>query len=348
MIKDSHGAFYVGDRRMAVAESPPVRPGPTDVRIDVAYTGICGTDLHILHGAMDSRVSRPAVLGHEMSGRVAEIGDAVSGWTVGDRVTVMPLAWCDDCPACHAGHNHVCHRLNFIGIDSPGSMQASWTVPADLLVRLPDDLSLRHGALVEPTAVAVHDVRRSGVRPGEHVVVIGAGPVGLLIACVARDAGAEVVVVEIEAHRRSVAEGLGLHTVDPTTVDIGAHVGRWTGGAGAAVAFEVSGSAAGVTTAVDVLAVRGRLVMVAIHPTPREVDLHRIFWRELEIRGVRVYERADFEEAVRLLAVGAVPAARLISTVVPLDDVTAAFDALESGTTVKVLVDCGAAGDESV
>jgi (R,R)-butanediol dehydrogenase / meso-butanediol dehydrogenase / diacetyl reductase len=345
---DGRGAFYIGDRNFVVRRSAPVPPGAGEVRIDVAYTGICGTDLHILHGAMDSRVARPAVLGHEMSGRVAELGDGVAGWTIGDRVTVMPLAWCGGCPACHAGHTHICHRLNFIGIDSPGAMQSSWTVPAARLVRLPVELSLRDGALVEPTAVAVHDVRRSRLCAGEHAVVVGAGPVGLLIACVARHTGADVLVVEIEEHRRVVAEELGFRTVDPTTTEVPAFVEDWTGGAGADVAFEVSGAAAGVHTAVYALGVRGRLVAVAIHPSPREVDLHRVFWRELEIIGVRVYQRTDFEEAVRLLADRAVPAAQLISVVVPLDEVMAAFATLESGTAIKVLVDCGAVDDGPV
>src|SRR5687767_5814934 len=106
MSEDYRGAFYVGDRSLVVTASPPVPPGPDAVRLDVAYTGICGTDLHILHGAMDARVTRPALLGHEMSGRVAELGEAVTGWAVGDRVTVMPLEWCGTCPACHAGHAH--------------------------------------------------------------------------------------------------------------------------------------------------------------------------------------------------------------------------------------------------
>ena len=345
MNENGRGAFYVGDGSFVVTESPPVPPGATDVRIDVAYTGICGTDLHIFHGAMDARVSRPAVLGHEMSGRVAQVGDAVSGWSTGDRVTVLPLAWCGSCPACRAGHTHVCHRLNFVGIDSPGAMQTSWTVPAHLLVRLPDGLSLRDGSLVEPTAVAVHDVRRSRLRAGEHAVVVGAGPVGLLIACVARDSGAEVLVVETEPYRRAIADELGLRAIDPAAFDVAAQVEDWTAGAGAEVAFEVSGTVAGVRTAVDVLAVRGRLMVVGIHPTPPEVDLHRVFWRELEILGVRVYQRTDFEEAVRLLATGAVPASQLISAVVPLAEVMAAFATLESGTTVKLLIDCGSAGE---
>ncbi|MER5456150.1 alcohol dehydrogenase catalytic domain-containing protein [Micromonospora sp. NPDC002389] len=337
----NRSAQYVGEQTFAVAETPVVPPGPGQVRLDVAYTGICGTDLHIAHGAMDQRVRVPAVIGHEMSGRVAEVGAGVEEYRVGDPVTVMPLDWCGECPACRAGHTHVCHRLDFVGIDSPGAMQRSWTVPARLLVPLPADLSLVHAALVEPTAVAVHDVRRSRLVAGEHAVVVGAGPVGLLIATVARAVGAAVTVLELDPRRRELATDLGLTAVDPATVDVARHVQEATAGAGADVVFEVSGSAAGVRTATDLLAVRGRLVVVAIHPTPREVDLHRIFWRELEVIGVRVYDRADYAEAVRLVHTGQVPADRLVSRIVPLADVARAFEALAAGGDVKVLVDCG-------
>jgi len=338
-------ALYHGNHTITVADRPSQPPGPGQVRIAVAYTGICGTDLHILHGAMDHRVHVPDVIGHEMSGRIAELGEGVTGWDVGDPVTVMPLAWCGRCPACQAGHSHVCHRLNFVGIDSTGAMQASWTVDAALLVRLPNGLNLAHAALVEPTAVAVHDVGRAAVTAGEQVVVVGGGPVGLLVALVARAAGAEVVVLELDPERRRVADQIGLATLDPATEDVPAHIEAWTGGAGAAVAFEVSGSAAGVGIATEVLAVRGRLVMVAIHPAPREVNLFRVFWRELNILGARVYQRADFERAVELIASGAIPAAAFISRVYPIARAAEAFTALENGGVVKVLVDCGGGGD---
>ncbi|MER7271524.1 alcohol dehydrogenase catalytic domain-containing protein [Micromonospora carbonacea] len=339
----NRSAQYVGDNTFVVADTDPVPPGPGEVRLDVAYTGICGTDLHVAHGAMDRRVRVPAVIGHEMSGRVAEVGAGVEGYRVGEPVTVMPLDWCGECPACRAGHRHVCHRLNFVGIDSPGSMQRSWTVPARLLVPLPEGLPLAHAALVEPTAVAVHDVRRSRLVAGEHAVVVGAGPVGLLIGTVARAVGAEVTVLELDPHRRALAAELGLRALDPAAVDVARHVHEATGGAGAAVVFEVSGSAAGVRTATDLLAVRGRLVVVAIHPTPPAVDLHRVFWRELELIGVRVYERDDYTEAVRLVHDGQVPAERLITRIVPLTEVAEAFRALAAGGEVKVLVDCGGA-----
>jgi (R,R)-butanediol dehydrogenase / meso-butanediol dehydrogenase / diacetyl reductase len=277
---------------------------------------------------------------------VVVLGAEVDGWQVGQPVTVMPLAWCGSCPACRAGHEHVCHNLDFLGIDSAGALQGRWNVPASTLVALPSTLPLRRAALIEPVAVAVHDVRRSQLRAGEQVVVVGGGPVGLLIATVAGSDGARVLLVEPNGYRREVAAGLGLRAVDPAVTDVAATVREWTDGAGAAVAFEVSGAQAGVDTAVEVLAVRGRLVMVAIHPTPRQVNLHRFFWRELTLVGARLYRREDFERAVELVASDQVPVERLISQVVPLDDVAEAFAALETGGAMKVLIDLGSAAGE--
>ncbi|REF36258.1 zinc-dependent alcohol dehydrogenase [Thermasporomyces composti] len=338
-------AVYIGNRALRVEDRDPVPPGPGEVQIAVAYAGICGTDLHIRHGAMDDRALPPAVLGHEAVGRIAALGAGVSGWRVGDPVTVMPLRWCGDCAACRAGHNHVCQRLRVLGVDLPGAMQARWTVPADVVLRLPEEVPLADAALVEPTAVAVHDVRRAEVRAGEHVVVVGAGPIGLLIAVVAAAEGAEIVVVEPDPYRRGVAERLGLAAVDPTSTDVPAYVAERTAGAGAAVAFEVSGSPAGMRIATDVLGVRGRLVVVAIHPDPVPVDLNQVFLRELTVLGARVYARADVERAIELVHRGVVPARELVSRIVPLSAVAEAFDALESADgVVKVLLDCQAAG----
>jgi len=332
---------YTAARSLETASVEACPPGPGEVELAPAFVGICGTDLHIFHGDMDARVTTPAVLGHEMSGRVLRTGPGVEGWQPGDAVTVMPLRWDDTCPACHAGHQHICRHLDFIGIDSPGAMQQRWTVPATTLIRLPHTLPLHHAALVEPTAVAVHDVGRAAVRPGEKTVVVGGGPVGVLIALVARAAGADVRVVELSAHRRRLAQELALATWNPADDDIQTLTDEWTGQAGADIAFEVSGAAAGMDTAVDVLGARGRLCLVAIHPQPREINLHRFFWRELTLLGARLYHRADFEKAVTLVADGTIPADRLISKIVPLTQAPAAFQALENGGDVmKILVDC--------
>ena len=333
--------LFTGARSLVLGDTTAVEPGPGEVEIAPAYTGICGTDLHIFHGDMDHRVHAPMSIGHETSARVTRPGPGVEGWHVGQPVTVMPLLWDDTCPACQVGHQHLCHALDFIGIDSPGAMQSRMVVPAQTLVELPDELPLDIAALIEPTAVAVHDVRRAEVSEGERVLVVGCGPVGLLIAIVARSAGADVRVVETDPYRRSVAAGQRITALDPAADDVLAIVDRWTHGAGGDVSFEVSGSAAGADLSVASLRTRGRLCLVAIHSQPREIDLFRFFWRELRLIGARLYERADFERAVQLVASRQVPASDLISKIEPLGNAVQAFELLEQGGSVmKVLVDC--------
>ncbi len=332
---DYHGGGVLRQRRYT-----PLDPGPDEVTIAVAFTGICGTDLKIVHGAMDHRFTSPWPFGHEMSGTIEAVGNDVAGWQRGDQVTVMPLEWCNGCPACARGHNHVCQNLVFVGIDSPGSLQQRWTVPARLLVRVPDHVSLQTAALSEPAAVAVHDVRRGGVKTDDQVVVIGGGPIGLLIGLVASHAGADVLVSEPAAFRRRLAADLGLRTVDPIVDDLSAAVGDWSSGKGADVAFEVSGSQAGVRALTDVLAVRGRGVVVAIHTEPVAVDLMAAFWKELDIAAARVYRREDFEQAVALLADGVIIADSLITDIVPISETATAIDRLASGEeVVKLMID---------
>ena len=334
-------AAYTGNHSIEISQADAPEPGPGEVRIAVAYTGLCGTDLHILHGNMDARVTTPLTFGHEMSGTIDALGEGVSGWSAGDNVTVMPLVWDGTCPACLAGNSHICQNLVFVGIDSPGSLQEYWNVPADLLVAVPADLSLRNAALAEPVAVAVHDVRRSELKKGDKVVVLGGGPIGVLIASVARSEGAIVAVSEPEPERRAQIERLGFDAIDPRAVDATEWVTAWTDGAGADVVFEVSGAPAAVGVATALAKVRGTLVIVAIHPTPREVDLQRVFWRELRILGARVYQRTDFERAIELLQDGTIPVDEVISRVVPLEQITEGVDDLENGRALKVLVELG-------
>ena len=332
-------AAYTGNHSIEISEAEVPAPGPGEVQIAVAFTGLCGTDLHILHGNMDARVTTPLTFGHEMSGTISTLGEGVMGWSTGDNVTVMPLVWDGTCPACLAGNNHICQNLVFVGIDSPGSLQEYWNVPADLLVAVPADLSLRNAALAEPVAVAVHDVRRSELKKGDKVVVLGGGPIGVLIASVARSEGAIVAVSEPEPERRAQIERLGFEAIDPRAVDAAEWVTEWTEGAGADVVFEVSGAPAAVLVATALAKVRGTLVIVAIHPTPREIDLQRVFWRELSILGARVYQRIDFERAIELLQDGTIPVDEVISRVVPLEEISDGVSDLENGRALKVLVE---------
>ena len=337
-------AAYLGQHEIGIREADRRPPGPGQVQIEVAYVGICGSDLHVLQGDMDERVTLPAVLGHEMSGVITDVADDVTGRRVGDHVTVVPLAWDGTCPACRAGHPYVCQQLRILGVDLPGALQQFWNVDAERLITLPPDLRLDHAALVEPVAVAVHDVRLGDVAAGDRVVVTGGGPIGVLIATVAQHAGADVVVSEIDAHRRAEVEALGFAAVNPSATDLAAWVDTWTGGAGADVAFEVSGAGAAALGITDLVKVRGTIVVVGIHPRPTPVDLKRVFLRELRVIGARVYERADVERAVELVAGGVIPAEQLISSIMPLTETAQAFVALESGLAMKILIDCRRGG----
>ena len=335
-----HAVHYTGNRTFTVGPGTVVRPGSSEVRLDVAYAGICGTDVHIFHGAMDRRVQTPCIIGHEMAGTVAEVGPGVSGLAHKDKVVVRPLDSRGETPA-DRGYGHICRHLKFMGIDSPGAFQSSWTVPAFAVHKLPPEVDLQTGALAEPLAVACHDVRLAAIRPGELAVVIGGGPIGLLVALVARQAGARVVLAEVGAFRLEFARSLGFEAWNPTAMDLPAHIREISGGSGADIVFEVSGARSAVLGMTDLLALRGRVILVAIHPQPVEVNLFQFFWKELRLAGARVYEREDYEEAIRLMAAGALPLAQLITAVRPLTELPAVMAELETNPrAVKVLLDC--------
>ncbi len=333
-------AYYEGDRTIRVGAAEPVEPGAGEVQLKVSHCGICGTDLHIFHGAMDARVTMPLVMGHEMSASVHKLGAGVDEFALGDKVVVMPLAPCGSCPACDAGHSHICHNLNFLGIDTPGAFQSRWTVPAYTLHRVPANLSLKHGALIEPLAVACHDVRLAGVKAGDQVVVLGGGPIGMLVALVAQQAGADVIVSEINAYRVELARELELEAYNPGETDLIELVMQRTKGAGADIVFEVSGSQAGADIMTELLRTRGLAVIVAIFAQKPKIDLFRFFWRELRLQGVRVYESQDFADAIALAATDALPLDELITDIRPLSALRSGFEDMEKGGRVmKILLE---------
>ncbi len=335
-------AYYRGGKSFAVEQAQATDPGPGEAAIRVAYCGICGTDMHVYHGNMDARVGLNRVIGHEMSGVVEAVGEGVDTVEPGQKVVVRPLDHCGECPACKRGHQHICQNLKFLGLDTDGAMQEIWSVPAHTLHVLPDDLRMDHAALIEPVAVACHDVRLSDLQPGEDVVVIGGGPIGILVAMVARDAGGNVVISEVNPNRLAIAEKLGFDTINPIETDLVSTINARTGDKGADVVFEVSGTQPGVDAMTAVAATRARIVMVAIHAQKPQIDLFQFFWRELRLIGARVYEPEDYEKAIAVVASGGVDADVVITDVSPLADIQAAFEALDrSPTAMKSLIEVG-------
>ena len=310
---------------------PPLQAGEARIRVHLA--GICGTDIHLAEG---KRVDAPESLipGHEFMGVVAEVGDGVDRSLVGRRVVAEPILNCGQCPTCRRGYPHVCERLRVRGVHVDGVFAEYATVGADRLYPVPDGVPDRLAAVVEPLAVAVHVVRRAHPRVGDQVMIIGAGPIGLLVAQVARHAGAgRTVVVEVSPGRLAKARELGFEALDggdPALLDTAL---------GMDVVFEVSGSVPGITHAVRALRPRGTLLVVGFFPDPPPVALAQVLLKELELRGSRVYEPTDFPAALRLLQTHAVQVEPLISHVLPLSRVTDAMRLCTGAAAMKVLLD---------
>ena len=333
-------SVYLGNEQVELREIEEAQARSGEVLIQVSRAGLCGTDLHIFLGHMDQRVQIPLVMGHEMCGEVVD-APPEANVTIGDRVVVEPTVSCGTCPACSRGHRHVCQNLNFLGIDSPGAFQQYWAVPEDRLHRVPDTLTDEAGALIEPLSVAVHDVRRAGVALGDRAVVIGGGPIGMLVALAAKMDGADVLISEVSSFRLEKARELGFDAINPTTEDLISHVEQWTDGAGADLVFEVSGHPAGAEVMTELVRVRGTICLVGVHAQPPPVNLHRFFWREISLIGCRVYEPVDFERAIRIAASGELDPTVLVTDTLPLAEAAQGFKQMKSGGEVmKVLLDC--------
>jgi (R,R)-butanediol dehydrogenase / meso-butanediol dehydrogenase / diacetyl reductase len=330
-------AFYHGARTFAVGDAPTPEPGANEALLRVRRVGICGTDLHIFQGHLDHRVPRGGVIGHETFAEVAETPPA-GGFRKGDRVVVEPVQFCNACRACRMGATYLCYQLKVLGVDLPGGMREYWAAPVARLLKIPDHVSDDQAALTEPLAIAVHDVRRARVQAGDRALVFGGGPIGLLIALVARQRGAQVAVAEVNPFRLEMLRKYGLEAVGPER-DVVRWANEWTDGTGVDVAFEVTGNPAAARMVTDVVRVWGTVSVVAIHAEPVPVNLYQMFARELVMHGARLYAREDWEEAIRLIASGAVDVAPLVSRLLPLEGLQQGMEeALAGGPVMKVLI----------
>lgn len=331
---------YQGNKSFSVIEKEIEVPAKGEVRIKVAYVGVCGTDIHIYHGMMDKRVQIPVTIGHEMSGIIDAVGSDVTDFSIGEKVVVRPL---DDrkVKPSDKGFNHICEELKFIGIDSPGAMQQYWNVPAFTLHKLKETTDLKLAALIEPLSVAAHDVRLSELKSGETAVVLGGGPIGLLVAMVAKEVGAQVIISEVNPKRIQKAKDLGFDAVSPIDVDLVEYVKSKTENRKADVVFEVAGVQPALDIMCEVAGIRGRILMVAIHGEKKPVDLFKFFWKELKLIGARVYEKQDYEKAIQLITTNELPFEDMITDVQPLSNIQQVFENIDKNPDgLKVLMDC--------
>jgi (R,R)-butanediol dehydrogenase / meso-butanediol dehydrogenase / diacetyl reductase len=319
---------WQGGDRVEVVDTKPPQPRPGWAVVDVAYTGLCGTDLHICQGE-HPRAQPGVIVGHEVAGRLRE---PARGLAAGTAVLVNPLLACHECRSCRSGRAHVCDRLGLLGIDAPGGAAECMAVPDGQLVPLPPGLDLRIAALIEPLAVAVRAVRRGALRLGQRAHVVGAGPVGLLIANCARLAGAaEVTVSEPAPRRAEVAASFGFTVVAEPDRE-------------ADVVFDCTGHPAVAPAVLGWAATSATVVTVGTYPGVAGVDLQSVVLRELTIVGTRVYTPEDVEAAASLAGRDPFSLARLVTSVIGVGDGPRAIARLASGAELKVLIEGPAAG----
>ena len=326
--------IYKGMHEVSAEEKGLPAVGAGEVLIRVAYAGICGSDMFIYQGT-HPRAQAPLVMGHEFSG-VIEAGHPTLA--KGTPVTVYPLLSCGQCEPCKNGTPHVCNTLKLIGIDCDGGMAEYVKVPADKVVEIPAGLNLKLGAFIEPVAVGVHAVRRSGYKPGDTAVVYGAGPIGLCVAaCLSYFGASRVLVIEANPYRLEIARKLGFTPIDAAHDDILAQVKAHTGGLCADYAFDCAAHPSVQNTLMDVIKVRGTAVVVGSYKKPPEVDLLKVEFKELTLIGIRVYERRDFDIAARILASGTIDFEQILTVSAPEQAPQVFQDLLKGTNAIKML-----------
>jgi len=315
--------------------------------VRVEYASICGTDHHVYLGEFEGRVKYPAVLGHEFCGVVDEVGPGVKGFSPGDRVTADPDLPCGQCPACLDGRRSACRSLRLIGIDLPGAFAEKVVVPARKAHRLPDDIEMRHAALLEIYSVAVHVVKRTRIEPGDVVVLLGAGKLGTAVLQVARHTGAKaLVVVDVSPARLARARRLGAtRVINAREADPGAELDELTGGAGADRVIEAVGGADALpgrehplAQAVMMVRSAGRVVVLGQSTQEPGVPWRTLVWKEAEIVASRVSQN-DLPRAVAMLSRGMLSPDEVITHELPASEAARAFEIVERrDEALKVLL----------
>jgi 2-desacetyl-2-hydroxyethyl bacteriochlorophyllide A dehydrogenase len=333
-------AVVIGPDRTLRAEDLDERPlAPSEVRIDVAFCGICGSDMHLRRS---EAVPPGSVMGHEFSGTVRETGVAVGGFQAGDHVTVYPFAPCGECPNCLRGDRHVCAQAAATGLGmgmNPGAYATSVVADESMLLRLPEGVSLEHGALIEPLAVALHGIAIGEARPEDACAVIGAGPIGVMTALALKAQGVErLIVVERNELRQDRMRALGVAAVG--LEDVHMRVVETLGGEPPDVVFECAGNPAAPALATELVRSRGIVVLLGVLEEPVEISQLVLMIKEAQIRASFAYTRADFEQAAAVLAADRLPADELITHVASLEHAQEMFDRLESPATqdLKILL----------
>ena len=316
-------------------------PGPGEVLLRIHRIGVCGSDVHVNHGKHPF-TPYPVIQGHEFCATVESVGEGVQGVTVGSKATALPQIVCGKCRRCLEGNYHICDHLKVKGFQAPGVAQDLFVTEADSVVMLPDEFSFEQGAFVEPASVAIRATGRAGDLNNKNVAVLGAGPIGNLTAQMCRARGARVLITDMSDFRLDVAGQCGIDSVsNARNESLKAASSRVFGESGIDVVFDCAGVQDTISAAVDTVNKGGTIVVVAVYGESPRVDLAVLGDHELSIVGTLMYQRADYEEAVRRIASGDVTIDPLDTRHFPFAEFASAYEFIdqEGERSMKVFID---------
>jgi L-iditol 2-dehydrogenase len=331
------GAHTIDFREVSIPQA-----GDNDVLIEVKRIGICGSDIHVYHGK-HKYMTFPVVQGHEGAGVVTKVGGKVAGLKAGDRVTVMPVVYCGRCRPCRDHKYNVCENVKILGVHATGMAADYFLVDAAKVYKIPDSISFDTGTMIEPLAVAIHAVKRSGGVSGANVLVLGAGPIGNLVAQAAKNLGAaRTMITDVIPKRLEIAAACGIdYPVATSAADLKEAVLRHFGHDGADVIFDCAAVKATVAQATAIARKGTNIVIVGNFTEPVTIEMGLMQRREVSFLSVMLYLPEDFQEAIDLLAAGKIRTDELITNHFDFTGYLDAYRFIDSNArdVMKVIID---------
>lgn len=272
------------------------------VLVKIMRIGICGSDIHVYHGK-HPYTSYPVVQGHEVSGEVVEVGDGVSNLKAGDKVTIRPQVVCGECYQCKNGQSHICDNLKVMGFQTTGTASQYFLVNEEHIIKLPDSISYNHGAMIEPMAVAIHALRRAGSVEGKNILVLGAGPIGNLIAQSAKGMGAnKVMITDISDYRLEVSKSCGIdYCINTSKENLTQAINDKFGADKADLILECVGIYPTMKDAITNARKGTDIIVVGVFGDDVAVDMGLVQDRELRLIGTLMYQEKDYIKAIELV-----------------------------------------------
>jgi L-iditol 2-dehydrogenase len=317
-------------------------PAADEVVLQVKRIGVCGSDIHVFHG-LHPYTTYPVVQGHEIGAVIAETGAQVSGLAPGDKVVFMPQVTCGECYPCRHGMYHICDKLKVMGFQTGGAAQEYFAIKAEMVLKLPETMTLDEAALIEPVSVAVHALSRASNIEGLNVLVLGAGTIGNLVAQVARASGAKgVMITDVSEYKLEKARLCGLqHVVNPQEEDLGQAILNAFGPDKADLILECVGVQDTITQAVLNARKGSTIIVVGVFGKKPLVDLGLVQDRELSLIGTLMYQKKDYVRAIELVSKGKLRLDQIITHRFAFTDYLKAYEAIESsgGKYMKVMID---------